>query len=416
MQIVKKKHSFLIIIILLTILGFYFYKSETSSEILIKLKPREFVVEVVTTGVLEAKNSVKVLAPRELVQARIWQIKIDKIVEEGKWVKKGDFIASLDKSELMNQISLRQQEFEKAISDVNQAKIDTAIEMEHFRNELSSLSHEIKQKKLETKLAQYEPQAVKEQQRLSLEKTELILEQVKRTFDLQKKKALAKIKSFIEIQKGAKNSLTFLESLIDRLTIYSPQDGMIIYKRDELGNIVGQGSTINAWDPVVATLPDFSIMLSKTYVNEVDIHKIRSGQLTTVTLDAFPNNVFTGEVVDIASIGKKGLRSTESVFEVKIQILESDHRLRTSMTTNNAILVDRIDSVLAVPFEALHNYRDSINFVFIKRRKNIFKKEVNVGKTNDNHAVITEGLSKGDMILLSLPPDKENIDFIEEGI
>ena len=59
--------------------------------------------------------------------------------------------------------------------------------------------------------------------------------------------------------------------------IYATEDGMLIYYKDFEGT-VKPGTQINAWNPTVATLPDLSVMLSQTYVNEVDIRKIKKNQ------------------------------------------------------------------------------------------------------------------------------------------
>ncbi len=44
----------------------------------------------------------------------------------------------------------------------------------------------------------------------------------------------------------------------------------------------------------VATLPDLSKMISKTYVNEVDVRKVKSGQKVDVGLDAYPDKRLSG--------------------------------------------------------------------------------------------------------------------------
>src|SRR5699024_646634 len=106
--------------------------------------------------------------------------------------------------------------------------------------------------------------------------------------------------------------------------------------------------------PVVAKLPDFSVMNSVTYVNEVDIRKIQVGQNVDVTLDAMPDKELTGEVTEIANIGEKRPNSDSKVFRVVVEINEADDALRPAMTTSNTIHINTVDSALYVPLETIH--------------------------------------------------------------
>jgi HlyD family secretion protein len=77
-------------------------------------------------------------------------------------------------------------------------------------------------------------------------------------------------------------------SLLDQFVVRAPAPGMVIYKREWGGTKRKVGSTIRPNDPVVATLPDLSSMISRTYVNEIDISKVTMNQPVKITVDAFP--------------------------------------------------------------------------------------------------------------------------------
>jgi multidrug efflux pump subunit AcrA (membrane-fusion protein) len=170
---------------------------------------------------------------------------------------------------------------------------------------------------------------------------------------------------------------------------------------------MGVGATLSAWENVVATLPDLSAMISKTYVNEVDISKIKSGQKVDIGVDAFPDKKFTGVVFEVANIGEEIQGSNAKVFEVKIRVNEFDSILRPAMTTKNAIITATVPKVLFIPIEALHS-EDSLSYVFVKDGRRITKKEVKVGQSNENEIIITEGLKADEEILLSLPEKPES--------
>jgi hypothetical protein len=163
------------------------------------------------------------------------------------------------------------------------------------------------------------------------------------------------------------------------------------------------GSSISPWDPTIATLPDLSVMESKTYVNEIDISKIKKEQAVRVGVDAFPEKQYTGMITEVSNVGEQLKNADAKVFEVIVRVHESDPILRPSMTTSNKIITASFDNVLYVPLEALFG-TDTMVYVY---RANGVKQVVVPGEINDNFRIIEQGLQEGDEIYLSLPKDAE---------
>ncbi len=63
-----------------------------------------FEMTVTATGELKAKNSVEISGPTAMREVQVYQVKLSNLVAEGTVVKKGDYVASLDKTELMNKL------------------------------------------------------------------------------------------------------------------------------------------------------------------------------------------------------------------------------------------------------------------------------------------------------------------------
>jgi hypothetical protein len=167
---------------------------------------------------------------------------------------------------------------------------------------------------------------------------------------------------------------------------------------------MGIGATMNAWENIVAELPDLTEMISKTYINEIDISKVKVGQKVQLGVDAFPEKKFTGKVIEVANIGEQLQSSNAKVYEVRIVVNEFDSILRPAMTTKNKILTSIIDSVLFIPIEAIFN-NDSVTFVYAKDGGSIKRQQVIVGQSNENEIIIKAGLQAEDEVLL-VPPDK----------
>jgi hypothetical protein len=180
---------------------------------------------------------------------------------------------------------------------------------------------------------------------------------------------------------------------------------MVIYKKERNGTKRKAGSNVNPFDNVIATLPDLNTMMSKVYVNEIDVSKVVARQKTNITVDAFPDKSFTGSVITVANIGEQLPNSDAKMFEVQIKIDGSDLSLRPSMTTTNKIIIKTFDNVVYIPTECVQASIDSIPFVY---EKNKTKRYVVLGESNEKNVIIEQGLGSGKQIYLSAPENTEN--------
>jgi multidrug efflux pump subunit AcrA (membrane-fusion protein) len=393
-------------VIIVLLVGYFVVKggkNKDASEILISVESGMFQIDVETTGELEAKNSVKIYGPTKLREFRIHQVKIDEIVEEGTEVEKGEWIATLDRSELMNKIQDRQLEVDQKMSQYTQTRLDTTLQMRQARDELINLNYGIEEKQIVLDQSKFEPPATIKQNEINLDKAKRAYTQASENYSIKAEQNTAKMQEVSANLRKSQNELGALTNLMGDFTITAPEDGMLIYRKGYDGKPMKEGSTISSWDPIVATLPDLAVMISKTYVNEVDVRKIKTGQKVELGLDAFPDKQFTGEVIKVANVGEQRPNSDAKVFQVNIQINGRDDLLRPSMTTSNKIVISSLDSATYVPLECLHSKDDSITYVFKKDGLSVKKQEVQVGDNNMNEAVILGGITVGDRLYLSIP-------------
>ncbi len=121
----------------------------------------------------------------------------------------------------------------------------------------------------------FEAPAIQRQNEINLEKATRNYAQSYDSYKLKQKQNRAKIHQVKLSLQQQQAKLSRLEELVKELKIIAPKDGMVVYKRDWDGKKVTSGSQISVWDPTVATLPDLSKMVTKTYVNEIDISKLK---------------------------------------------------------------------------------------------------------------------------------------------
>ncbi|MCA1762463.1 MAG: efflux RND transporter periplasmic adaptor subunit [Cryomorphaceae bacterium] len=400
----NRKLIYIGVVAVAVIAAIYFLTSATEADsggIVVPVSQGEFIVDITTTGELEAKKSVEILGPQGTRNYRIWNMTIQEIIDEGTFVKKGDFVASIDPTELTNKIKDSQLELEKIESQFIQTKLDTTLDMRKARDELINLSYAVDERQLVLDQSQYEPPATIRQAEIDLDKARRALEQAKENYKIKKEQNKAKMQEVaLNRQKEVRN-LEGMQGLMQSFTITAPEDGMLIYKKEYDGTSIKQGSQISAWDPVVATLPDLSTMISTTYVNEVDIRQVQVGQNVEIGLDAFPEKEFSGKVFKVANVGEQRPNSDAKVFKVVVEVNEKDDLLRPSMTTSNRIITSKKDDQLYIPLECLFNKDDTITYVYKKVGLGAARQEVNVGSTNRNEVIILGGLSEGDDVYMS---------------
>ena len=133
--------------------------------------------------------------------------------------------------------------------------------------------------------------------------------------------------------------------------VTSPMTGVVIKKGVELGETVTSGvSSFNA-GTVLFTVADLKSLIIRVNLNEVDIAKVHVGQPVRITLDAYPQKVFTGKVTFVSPAAD--LVEKIKVFKVEVTPTELADSYRTGMSANVEILGEKRNKAVSIPLEAL---------------------------------------------------------------
>lgn len=402
----KKRLIYIIPIFVLATAGVWWMllrTEDSSSTLIITPKKGNFRVTVTVTGELRAKTSTEIMGPQGMQSVGIYNMKIANLVPEGTTVKIGDFVAEIDKTEISGKMREAQLAIQKAESHYTQVKLDTTLTLSAARDELTNLKFALEEQKLLREQSVYEAPAIIRQAEIAYDKSRRAYDQAKVNYSTKVKQAIAKMLEAETDLAKEQQKLQTLSTLMSQFYITAPQAGMVIYDREWNGRKRVVGSTISPWDPTVATLPDLSVMESITYINEVDIQKIKANQTVNIGLDAIPDKKLTGIVTSVANIGEQRPNSESKVFEVKIQIHQKDSTLRPAMTTSNTILITTIPNVIYIPIEAIRS-EGKQSYVYIRSGNSVEKRKVRLGVMNENEVIVTSGLTEKDNVFL-VPPD-----------
>lgn len=141
---------------------------------------------------------------------------------------------------------------------------------------------------------------------------------------------------------------------LSKTTIYSPIDGTITVLNSKLGERVVATNQFAGTE--VMRVADLSHMEARVNVNENDVVNVRTGQKTTVAIDAYTERKFKGTVQQIANTGTTtGTGTQEEVtnFEVKIRVDEHDVALRPSLSCTADIETNMVKDAVSVPMQSV---------------------------------------------------------------
>jgi hypothetical protein len=406
-------------IFIVSLLSLFVFNKITSNrdraELFAEAANGRFEISVTTAGELIAENSIDILGP-EIVRGRdirVNRIEIQDLVPEGSLVKKGDYVANLNRTELSNSLKDARERLIEMQRNLEMRLLDSAIQLNGLRDQIRNQEFNIVEREMTFMNSKFEPPTVVRQAEINLEQAKRVLDQTMRNYS----RRYAQVNRNINNQKlwisRMDKRVNDLEEVLAGFTVIAPADGMVIYKREWRGNKRKAGSFIEPRDRVIATLPDLSSMISKIYVGEIDVNKIKKGLEVDINVDAFPAKAFKGHVSFIANIGEKLPNSNDKMFEVLIKLDNFDPDLRPSMTTGNKVLIKAMNDVIYIPTECIQAGNDGIPFVY---KKNGTKQIVVTGEVNDKHMVIEAGLEPGTKVYLGNPENPEKFRLVGQDL
>ncbi len=366
----------------------------------------QFDIIVITTGELQAENSTDITGP-EFAQSRMiraMDIKIQDLVPEGTEVKEGDYVATLDRTSFDNSLKDELERLTTYETNLEVKILDTAVTLSNLRDNIKNLRFAVEEANITLQESKYEPPTTIRQAEIAVDKANRSLEQSIRGYELKVEQARSDMRTIKNQLTEQRQRVADLQTVLSKFIITAPSSGMVIYKRDRSGAKRKVGSSVSPWDNVVATLPDMTSMISKTYVNEIDVSKVKTNQKVEIIVDAFPEKKYTGTVTSVANIGEQLPNADAKVFEVFIKVEGTDLILRPSMTTGNKIITKTISDVTYIPLESVMTGADSIPFVYLK---NGTKQIVVLGESNENNVVAEQGIEPGTQIYLNAPEEPE---------
>ena len=399
-------------------------EEEASAVASFPVQQGEFVISLsLKGGELEALEAERIIAPR--VRG---DLKIVELFPEGEQVEIGDLLVQFEETEFDKRVLDAEQRVESAKAELEKIQATQKAELARLEGAIKDQDANLRLAQLQVEKMEFEASVDKAKAEIDALKAQLSHDQAVKKLEAQKIINAADIKTReLEISR-TERELEKAQRELKSITIKAEKPGLVVYGKvwkGERPEKIRVGDSI--WGGVeVISLPDLTKMKIKTYVNEVDVDKLKVGQQALVKLDALPEPTFHGAITSIASLGreKEGEKNVK-VFDVELEVEEEDKRLKPGMSATSEVIVETIpprpvpvpdsvaheaaEEVVETPPEPLYIPLDA---VFEENGETVVyrmvdglpqARTVTLGKKNDNYVIVEEGLGPDDRVTLRDP-------------
>lgn len=342
------------------------------------------------------------------------RLKYDLAILDLEKFQKGDLIQQIEDLQaavkLADETLSRTQESCKYIREMTQKGYKNQNDLES--EELVLQRNELDKRSAETKLRAFENFTQKRTLKELEANSQEFSREIERT-DRKGKAALAQKEAELKsceltLEVEAKKHERLKEQ-IKACKIYASQDGQVVYANSRDGRnsdqiLIEIGASVRERQPII-NLPDLDAMKVNARIHESRISLIKQGLEVTVKVDAYPGEVFNGEVDTVASVPSStgGFSRDFKEYEAVVKIVDSPekvNKLRPGLTASVEVMVSHRDHVLQIPVQSVVAIGGR-PFVFTVKDETVKRIEIKVGQSNDKMTEIIENLSEGDFVVMN---------------
>ncbi len=201
--------------------------------------------------------------------------------------------------------------------------------------------------------------------------------------------------------KRAQAQIQVVQSGLERTVLTAPFAGIVARITGEIGEYATPSPPGIATPPVVDLIDDTCLYVSAP-MDEIDAPKLKTGQFTRITLDALPDQVFTGKIRRIAPYVTEVEKQARTV-DVEVDFDEPPNLLLlVGYSADVEAVIDRHDDVLRIPAQAI---RQKNKVLVLGADSKLEERSVETGLTNWAFTEVINGLEAGDQVFLTSDQD-----------
>lgn len=169
--------------------------------------------------------------------------------------------------------------------------------------------------------------------------------------------------------------------------IRAPIDGVVSVRYIKVGNAIQPNSA-------AFKITQMDTLHAHIYVPERDIHKLAPRQAATMTLDAWPDKAFKGQILRVNPV----VDAATGTVKVTVAMAGGQRELKPGMFGRVEVLYDRRESAVLVPKDAVLT-EDAAQSVFVVDNGKAQRRPIKVGYSDSYNYEVVEGLKAGDQVV-----------------
>lgn len=274
------------------------------------------------TGTTEAVRMRAIVAPM-LEGQQFGTLTITRLSPSGTRVRKGDLLVDFDRQAQMRDLIDKQDAYQNLANQAIQEQAKEDVARSKDETEIQQAESDLSKAMLETRKVELLSRIDAEKAQQTLDEAKATLHQLRATFDLKRKSAHSAVR-LLEIQRDrAQQVMEHARANTELMKIKSPIDGVVvlntIWKQGKMGQ-VQEGDQVRAGMTFMQVV-DPSSMQVRALVNQEDFVTLQFGDTAHIHLDAYPELVLPGKLVEMAPTARGGdfsskLRSFAVVFSI----------------------------------------------------------------------------------------------------
>lgn len=423
----EKLLIFIMIIVTFSVIGFYAKKTllpQKQNETLIFTSPTKSAIvdEIILSGEIDADRSIEIISPKI---RGYYKLMVEKRIDEGVVVKKGDSVVEFDTSELEKDLSELQDQL--MVSKVAEQKriIDNEITINEIKTVIAVQMLNVKKAKL--KIVEDDSVSKKgiARQKINYQQAKIYLKKYEEKLAHQLMKDKKEIEIFRLQRNKLLNKIENINTGLERYSLKSPASGLIIHPRVYLSGQRGkikEGTTVSDGITVIK-IPDLTSLVAVVYIDEIDVLKIKENQPVTLFLDIAPDKPIAGKIQSISVLPstrkeRENLKTTNpeyliKEFTVKVSFDKISQAIMPGISVRIKIDINMKEDVLTLPISALKHENDAYFVLKGNGKNHLVWTKVKPGVFGFSRVEILEGISADDEVLLNFP--LENSSKLEDN-
>ncbi len=356
-------------------------------------------------GELQGGNSKMLNAP----MTGSAQLILTELRKPGELVQQDDIIAQFDTTEETYKLREAEADLAEAEQQVIQAENETIAKQEELSEELIKARSDVRLAELDCARNPLLASLTAKQNDLALSGAREKLAKLEHDYPERKAAASASV----AIQEAGRKKATVLAGTarqnIEKMTLRAPVKGYVNVERNTNSNWFFPGMTFPLYQVgdavrpgmVVAQIPDLGTWEVSAQIAEQDRGYLAVGQVANFTIVALPKRSYHGKIINLG--GTTGPPWNRR-FETKLALESPTPDLRPGMSAAIVIATGQMNSVLAIPAQAMFE-RDGKPYVYLKKSDGFAPLDVKLVRRSESQVVV-EGVAEGQLVALANPDQK----------